>query len=88
MQESKVVKAQKEADVKHKTTEATNLERSATELRSDTASAQQQLEAVTEYLAKLKEECTAKVETKEERMAKRQKEMEGLQEALSILESA
>lgn len=88
MQQSKVVKAQKEADVKHKTTEATNLERSATELRSDTASAKQQLEAVTEYLGKLQEECTAKVETREERMAKRQKEMEGLQEALSILESA
>lgn len=88
MQQSKVVKAQKESDVKHKTTEATNLERSATELRSDTASAKQQLEAVTEYLGKLQEECTAKVETREERMAKRQKEMEGLQEALSILESA
>jgi len=87
MQQSKIVKAQKDADVKHKTTEATNLERTATELRSDTASAKQQLEAVTEYLAKLTEECTAKVETREERMAKRQKEMEGLQEALSILES-
>ncbi|CAE7217061.1 unnamed protein product [Symbiodinium pilosum] len=86
--QSQVLKAQKDADVKHKTTEATNLERSVTELRSDSASAQQQFEAVTEYLAKLKDECTAKVETREERIARRGKEMEGLQEALSILESA
>lgn len=85
--ESQVLKAQKNADVKHKTTEATNLERSVTELRSDSASAQQQFEAVTEYLAKLKDECTAKVETREERIARRAKEMEGLQEALSILEA-
>lgn len=63
--ESQVLKAQKNADVKHKTTEATNLERSVTELRSDSASAQQQFEAVTEYLAKLKDECTAKVETRD-----------------------
>jgi len=88
MQESKVLKAQKDADVKHKTTEATNLERSASELKSDTLSAKQQLEAVTEYLAKLKDECSAKVETREERIARRKKEMEGLQEALSILESS
>lgn len=85
--ESQVLKAQKDADVKHKTAEATNLERSMTELRSDSASAQQQFEAVTEYLAKLKDECTAKVETREERIARRAKEMEGLQEALSILEA-
>jgi len=88
MQESQVLKAQKDADVKHKSTEATNLERSVTELRSDSAAATQQFEAVTEYMAKLKDECTAKVETREERIARRAKEMEGLQEALSILESA
>eukprot|EP00438_Fugacium_kawagutii_P027732 Skav228110 [mRNA] locus=scaffold730:193837:210327:+ [translate_table: standard] len=88
MQQSKVVKAQKESDVKQKTTEATKLERSATELGSDIASTKQQLEAVKEYLGKLQEECTAKVESRSERRAKRQKEMKGLQEALSILESS
>ena len=50
MQQSQALKAQKEADVKHKTSEVTNLERSAAELRSDAASAKQQLEAVGESL--------------------------------------
>eukprot|EP00931_Biecheleriopsis_adriatica_P019865 TRINITY_DN13417_c0_g1_i1.p1 TRINITY_DN13417_c0_g1~~TRINITY_DN13417_c0_g1_i1.p1 ORF type:complete len:442 (-),score=127.01 TRINITY_DN13417_c0_g1_i1:49-1374(-) len=85
MQEGKVLRAQKEASRRHKNEEAIYLERSITELRSDYASAKQQLEAVTEYLAKLKTECTAKVETREERIARRAKEIEGLQECLRIL---
>jgi len=85
--ESKVLKAQMEGDLKHKTQEATSVERGVTELMSDHSSAQQQLEAIEEYMAKLKVECTAKVETHEERIKKREKEVQGLQEALAILES-
>jgi len=85
--QSKVLKAQKEGDLKHKTQEATAVERSVTELMSDHSSAQQQLEAIEEYMEKLKTECTAKVETREERIKKREKEVQGLQEALAILES-
>jgi hypothetical protein len=40
-----------------------------------------------EYYGKIKERCIAKPETYEERKARREAEIEGLKEALSILES-
>jgi BMFP domain-containing protein YqiC len=86
---SKSLKGQKEADVKHMTTEATNLERTVTELQSDEASARQQLDAVNEYYGRLKTECSpAKADSSEQRATRRNKEMDGLREALSILESS
>eukprot|EP00930_Biecheleria_cincta_P006650 TRINITY_DN1076_c0_g1_i3.p1 TRINITY_DN1076_c0_g1~~TRINITY_DN1076_c0_g1_i3.p1 ORF type:complete len:732 (-),score=219.72 TRINITY_DN1076_c0_g1_i3:248-2443(-) len=86
---SRSLKAQKEADVRHMTTEATNLERTVTELQSDEASARQQLDAVSEYYGRLKTECSpAKADSSKQRAARRNKEMEGLKEALSILASS
>jgi len=45
-----------------------------------------QLSAVLEYYGKIKERCIAKPETYESRKARREAEIQGLKEALSILE--
>jgi len=87
MAESKVLTAQKEGDLKHATQQATAVERRVSELMSDHSSAQQQLEAVEEYMEKLTDECTIKVESREERIKKREQEVQGLKEALAVLDS-
>jgi len=46
-----------------------------------------ELGAVDEYYSKLKDRCIAKPETYEERKARREAEIQGLKQALSILES-
>ena len=46
-----------------------------------------ELAAVNEYYAKLKDRCIAKPETYEERKARREAEINGLKEALRVLES-
>merc|ERR550537_608352 len=86
-QENKITKALKEQDVKYKTQEATGLDKSITELSGDRETANTELAAVLEYDGKLKERCIAKPETYETRSQKRKAEIEGLKEALTILES-
>eukprot|EP00933_Yihiella_yeosuensis_P061243 TRINITY_DN64045_c0_g1_i1.p1 TRINITY_DN64045_c0_g1~~TRINITY_DN64045_c0_g1_i1.p1 ORF type:complete len:865 (+),score=281.35 TRINITY_DN64045_c0_g1_i1:109-2703(+) len=86
MQNSKVMKAQKEGDQAHKQTRATQLERQITELAYDIQAATEQLQAVEEYKAKLEKECAGKVESRSERIKRRAAEMDGLKEALVILE--
>merc|ERR1719436_918606 len=86
-QENKVATAEKEQDVKYKTKEAAALDKAISELSSDRATASTELSAVTEYYGKIKERCVAKPETYSERKARRQAEIEGLKEALSILEN-
>jgi len=86
-QENKVETATKEQDVKYKTQEFTALDKEITELSGDKDTASNELEAVLEYYAKIKERCIAKPETYEERKARREAEINGLKEALSILES-
>jgi len=86
-QENKLAKATKEQDVKYKTKEANTLDKEVAELSSDEASVQKELDAVLEYDAKIKEQCIAKPEPYEERAKKRAAEIEGLKEALDILET-
>jgi hypothetical protein len=86
-QENKVSKAMKEQDVKYKTQEAVALDKEISELTSDKETATTELDAVMEYYAKIKERCIAKPETYEERKARREAEIAGLKEALSILEN-
>jgi predicted nucleic acid-binding Zn-ribbon protein len=86
-QENKVTKTTKSQDAKYKSQEATALDKEITELSSDRDTSNTELSAVMEYYAKIKERCIAKPETYEERKARREAEIEGLKEALSILES-
>merc|ERR1719446_1278101 len=86
-QENKVTKTTKEQDAKYKTQEATALDKEITELSGDRDTSNTELSAVMEYYGKIKERCIAKPETYEERKARREAEISGLKEALSILES-
>jgi len=86
-QENKVTKATKSQDAKYKTSEAAGLDKTISELSSDRDTSNTELSAVMEYYGKIKERCIAKPESYEERKARRQAEIEGLKEALSILEN-
>jgi hypothetical protein len=86
MQENKVAKAKKEAAVKNKTSEAKTVEVSLGHHKQDWQTVSAELDAVTEYLEKLKPQCENKAMTYEERKARREAEVAGLQEALTILE--
>jgi len=86
-QENKVTKTTKSQDAKYKSQEATALDKEITELSADRDTSNTELSAVMEYYAKIKERCIAKPESYEERKARREAEIEGLKEALSILES-
>merc|ERR1719217_550605 len=86
-QENKVATATKSQDAKYKTKEAAALDKQITELSSDKETSSTELAAVMEYYAKIKERCVAKPETYEQRKARREAEIEGLKEALSILEN-
>jgi len=86
-QEHKISQAQKDQDVKYKTQEFTSLDKHISELSSDRDTANVELSAVMEYFAKLKDRCIAKPETYETRSARRNAEIAGLKEALSILEN-
>jgi len=85
-QENKVSKTMKEQDAKYKTAEAVGLDKTISELSSDRDTTNNELSAVLEYYGKIKERCIAKPETYEDRKARREAEIKGLKEALSILQ--
>merc|ERR1719336_3293541 len=65
--DNKIERTAKEQDVKYKGKEATDLDKAVKEATSDRSGIQTELDAVTEYAAKLKEICVAKPETYAER---------------------
>jgi len=85
-QANAIEKATKEQDEKYKTKESKGLDKSTSETNSDKATTQQELDAVLAYYKGLKGRCVAKAETHSERVARREAEVAGLKEALSILE--
>jgi len=85
--EDEINTTQKQQDVKYKTQEAANLDKSVSDLSGDLATTTDELAAVVSSLDKLKEMCVAKAEPYAERKARRESEIAGLKEALSILES-
>jgi len=85
--ENEIEKTTKEQDVKYKTKEATGLDKSNAELTSDKENVEVELSAVNEYLKKIEDECIAKPETYEDRKARREAEIAGLKEALTVLEN-
>merc|ERR1740121_1418022 len=83
--ENEISSATKGQGVKYKTKETKSLDSRVSESRSDLANTQEELRAVTEYDAKIKQICIAKPETFDQRRGRRQAEIQGLKEALRIL---
>jgi len=81
----KIETATKEQDVKYKTKEAQDLDAAVAEATSDRESVQTELDAILAYKGQLIKQCVAKAETYDERKARREAEIAGLKEALSIL---
>jgi predicted nucleic acid-binding Zn-ribbon protein len=84
--ENEITTTTKNQDVKYKSEEITNLKKALEETTQDRAGVQTELDAVEEYLAKINEQCIEKAEPYEETKARREAEIAGLKEALSILE--
>merc|ERR1719393_1075049 len=85
-QDNKLATTMKSQDVKYKTKEFKGLDKSISELSAERDNTNTELSAVLEYYAKIKDRCVAKPETYEERKARREAEIKGLKEALTILE--
>jgi len=85
-QENKVTKTLKGQDVKYKTQEFKSLDKNIADLNSDKGTASTELSAVNEYYAKLRDRCIAKPESYADRKARREAEISGLKEALTVLE--
>merc|ERR1719261_996396 len=83
--ENEITKATKDQDVKYKTKEFKGLDKETAEATADRAGVQEELDAVNEYYAGLKERCIAKAETYDERVKRRNAEIAGLKQALEIL---
>jgi len=86
MTENKVAKATKMAEAKAKESEKKGTLSSLEMSKEDQSSTGKELDAVLAYLDKLKPECESKAMSYEEKKAARDAEIEGLKEALSILE--
>jgi len=86
-QENQVSKATKKAAVQGKIQESSRLEQLISDATSDRDGVQEELNAVLEYLEKLRPQCTTEPESYEDRKARRENEIEGLKTALNILEN-
>merc|ERR1719327_2233648 len=84
--ENKVSKASKQAEAKGKQSEIKSLSVELEHSKEDHASTSAELDAVLAYLDKLKPQCEEKAMSYAEKKAAREAEIEGLKEALSILE--
>merc|ERR1719420_646515 len=84
--ENEIAKATKEQDAKYKTKEAKGLDKDTAEATADRTGEQTELDAVMEYYKGIKARCIAKPESYADRVKRREAEIQGLKEALSILE--
>eukprot|EP00746_Dinoflagellata_sp_MGD_P158477 gnl/MRDRNA2_/MRDRNA2_86482_c0_seq1.p1 gnl/MRDRNA2_/MRDRNA2_86482_c0~~gnl/MRDRNA2_/MRDRNA2_86482_c0_seq1.p1 ORF type:complete len:684 (+),score=273.85 gnl/MRDRNA2_/MRDRNA2_86482_c0_seq1:72-2123(+) len=84
--ENKVSKATKETEAKGKASEVKSLTVQLGHSKEDSASVSSELDAVNAYIDKLRPQCEEKAMSYEEKKAKREAEIEGLKEALGILD--
>jgi len=84
---NEIQKTAADQDVAYKVRESKQLDKATSENSADRSAVQAELDAVLEYLAKMEEQCVAKAETYAERVRRRDAEIAGLKEALSVLES-
>jgi len=85
--ENGMTKLTKESDVKYKTKEAASLDKAVSELKTDLEGVQDELDAVNSAWKTLTAQCVAVPETYEEKVARREAEINGLKDALEVLES-
>jgi len=85
--ENGMTKLTKEQDVKYKNKEAASLDKAVSELTTDLEGVQDELDAVNAAWKTITAQCVAKPETYEERKARREAEINGLKDALEVLES-
>ena len=85
MTDSKVSKAQAESDTEHTHAKKQTAEMSVETGKQDLEGTQAELTAALDYFEKLKPSCIETGVSHEERAARRQEEIESLQEALRIL---
>jgi len=85
-QENAVTKTTKDQSVKYKTKEAKAQDKTVAQYSADRDTSNAEYAAVMDYYGKIKDRCIAKPETYATRTARRQAEIQGLKEALSILE--
>merc|ERR1719469_1576688 len=85
-QENSVTKTLKDQDIKYKTQEEKSLDTTVAEVSSDRETSNAELSAVLDFYSKMKDRCIAKPETYEERSRRREAEIKGLKDALSVLE--
>jgi len=83
--ENEIEKSTKEQDVKYKTKESTDLDKSTAEASNDKSGVQAELDAVMKYLQGIEDRCIAKAETHSARAERFKSEIEGLKQALEIL---
>jgi hypothetical protein len=83
--ENEITKATKDQDVKYKTKESKGLDKDSTESNADRAGEQTELDAVMQYYKGIQGRCIAKPESYADRVARREAEIAGLKEALTIL---
>merc|ERR1719401_1258047 len=84
--ENEITTAAKNQDVKYKTQEITTLTKALAETTADRTGVQTELDAVFEYLTSLHKQCDETAEPYAVTKARREAEIAGLKEALSILE--
>merc|ERR1719472_361574 len=84
-QDNAITKTTKLGDVKGKTNEVKQLEVALGNYKENKATTSKELDAVLTYLDKLKPQCETKAMSYGERKAKREQEIAGLKEALTIL---
>merc|ERR1719188_801666 len=81
-----VDKTAKDQDVKYQQKESADLDKAVGEASNDRAGVQTELDAINGYLDSLHKQCDEKVEPYAERKRRREAELAGLKEALTILE--
>jgi len=87
VQDSKMVKVTKEMELKGKLTQTKSLKTSLSDLGEDKEGTSAELQAVLDYLNELKPKCEAEAPPSyAEKKAKREAEVQGLKEALKVLE--
>jgi len=85
-QENAVTKTTKDQSEKYKTQELKARDNTAAEYSADRETTNKELSAVLDYYSKIKDRCIAQPETYANRRARREAEIAGLKQALSILE--